>query len=66
LTLPDILDRDCHIGHEAIVRVEAALDGLRAELYGSLNADDGPDRSTRPADPSLSAERMSRAGELEL
>ena len=64
-TLPDILDRDCHIGHEAIVRVEAALDGLRAELYGALNSDDGPDRTTRLAAPSLSAERMSRAGELE-
>ncbi len=67
-TLPDILDRDCHIGHKAIVRVEGALDGVRAELYGSLQSVEDPGQGeatavSSSADVSASAPRT---GELDL
>jgi hypothetical protein len=39
-TLPDVLDRDCGLGHEAIARVEAALDALRENLYAALMGDE--------------------------
>ena len=70
-TLPDILDRDCHIGHQAIVRVEAALDAVRTELYESLDAGgDGAGGDTPPGDspdtPAPPRKRASPTGELEL
>jgi hypothetical protein len=70
-TLPDILDRDCRIGHQAIVRVEASLDAVRTEFYESFHAggdveggDTPPEDS--PAAPAAPRKRASHSGELEL